>query len=109
MRAAFVLLLVGCAHDLPDEQACLEVGWAIAARTSECEGDAELGAERFEAFEAAYTCQASSDPAVDLELALYECPLVLRNLACELVVTYGDDLTAWLSSSPACAALLEPT
>jgi hypothetical protein len=108
VRAAAAAALVACAHPLPDDQVCLETGYAIAARTEACTGDPELGVERQEAFEADYVCDLPElvDPAAEKDL--FDCPLTLRNLACELVEDYGDDLDRWLSSSPTCGAMLDP-
>ena len=109
MKRWFVVLgVAGCAHDLPDDQVCLEVGWAIAARTEQCEGDPELGAARAELFESSYVCAVPQLSFPEEEKDLYTCALVVRNLACELAIAYGDNLEAWLSSSPACAVILDP-
>lgn len=111
MRPAVLLLAAtGCyeSHALPPEAVCEEAGFAIAARTEECTGDSELGADRQEAFDAAYTCVLPPLNAPEDEQDLYECGLVLRNLACELVLEYGDDLDRWLQSSDACLAITEP-
>lgn len=102
------LLLAGCPHDLPDDQACLEVGTAIGARTEACTGDPELGVARIEAFEAAYACSLPELATPEQERDLFECALVVRNLACELVEAYGDDLDAWLQSNGTCGVILEP-
>lgn len=111
MRAtlpAFASLLAGCAHELPPDQACLEIGYAIAARTEACDGDAEGAVDRLEAFESDYVCTVPEliEPAQERDL--FGCSLVLRNLACELVLDYGDDLDAWLASSPVCDTLVDP-
>lgn len=112
MRRAPLLLVVACAGELPSDQPCIEVGTAIGARTEACTGDADLAVARMEAFEAGYACvveeqvEEATDP--ELQADLYECALVLRNLACELVDDYGDDLDLWLGSSPVCALILEP-
>jgi hypothetical protein len=109
MRAAVLLAAAaGCAHPLDDDQPCLEVGYAIASRTAECEDSDEAGVARFDLFESRYTCDLARVRASENDVGLYECAFVLRNLACELVVDYGDDLDRWMASSPACAAILEP-
>ncbi len=110
MRALPLLLLAGCLErlELPPETACIEAGYAIGARTEECTGDSELGAERIEQYEADYTCVNPDLIAPEYELGLFECGLVMRNLACELVTEYGDDLDLWLRSSDACAAITDP-
>lgn len=102
---------VACAHDLPAEQPCTEVGFAIAARYEQCTGDTDGALALYEAFEADVTCLADTfplrGPDGEPDPVAYECALVTRNLACELVEQYGQDLSLWLSSSPVCGALLE--
>lgn len=102
------LALIGCAHELPPEQPCLEVGYAIAARTEECTGDVDLAVSREEAFDAAYACTPPPLDAPEQENHLYTCALTVRNLACELALEHGDDLDAWLASSPVCRTILVP-
>ena len=106
---AGIFAAAGCAHALPEEQPCIEVSTAIGARTEQCTGDTELALQRMDAFEADYTCDLPDEIPEENERDLYECALVVRNIACELALEYGDDLDAWLSSSPTCGALLEPT
>jgi hypothetical protein len=100
------VLLAACSKDVDPEHACVEAGIAIGARTEECTGDAALGEARVETFEATVTCTVPelADPVQEADL--YECALVLRNLACELVDEYGDDLAAWLQTS-SCPALTD--
>jgi hypothetical protein len=102
------LLAAGCAHGLPEEQPCLEAGYAIGARSEACGVDAAVAVERIERLEAEYACTIPAGLTIEQENPLYECALVTRNLACELVVEYGDDLDRWLGSSSACPAILEP-
>lgn len=109
MRPAVPLcaVLIACAHALPEEQPCIEVETALGARTEQCTGDIDLGMARMEVFEETYTCTIPEDTTSESSRDLYECALVVRNIACELALEYGDDLDAWLSSSPVCALLLE--
>lgn len=103
-----VLFLLGCATKLDGEDLCAEVGYAIASRTQTCTGDGERADARYEKFADEYTCvevDLQDEPSHPEDL--YACPLAIRNLACELVETYGDDLDAWLGASPACGALVE--
>lgn len=112
MRRALLppLLALGCleSRTLPQETACIEAGYAIGARTEECTGDSELGAARIERFEADYECVNPTLEYPEEELLYFECGLVIRNLACELVVEYGDDLDRWLRSSDACGVITDP-
>jgi hypothetical protein len=116
--AVAVLLLAGaggCRRSLPEDALCKEVGYAIAGRTVQCTGDEALGNARFEAFEDDYTCvdvpveNLTQDTAAPVAPQnLYHCPLALRNLPCELVIEYGDDLDRWLTASPVCAYITSP-
>ena len=108
---ASLLLLAGCPKNLPDDQACVEVGYAIAARVEQCTGDADLGESLYDRFEAETTCRlpVKDEASIVYEqpVLAFECAFVTRNLACELAVEYGDDLSLWLGSSPICRAILE--
>lgn len=105
-----LLLLAGCPTEIASDDICKEVGYAIAGRTQECTGDVALAEARYEAFSADYTCVADDgrDTALYLTEDLYACPLAIRNLACELVDSYGDDTEAWLRASPFCALIVGP-
>jgi hypothetical protein len=100
--------LLACDQSVDPEQPCLEVGYAIGARTEACEGDPALGQERVEAFESAYVCALPELAIPEEERDLYRCALIVRHLACELVLDYGDDFELWLASSPDCATILDP-
>ena len=101
--------LLACATAIEADDLCQEVGYAIASRTQTCTGDADAAEARYTRFEEDYTCvevDPSDTGGVRAE-DLYACPLAIRNLACELVDDYGDDLDAWLGASPVCALLVE--
>lgn len=104
-----LLLVMGCPTEIGPDDICKEVGYAIAGRTQECTGDVALAESRYTAFSEDYTCIASQgrDTAIYLTEDLYACPLGIRNLACELVESYGDDTDAWLQASPFCALIVE--
>ncbi len=108
IRALLFTAAAGCAHQLPSDQACLEVGYAIGSRSEACGLDQKLATERIATFEERYACTIPEDVTLEEESPLYECALVTRNLACELVVEYGDDFDRWLASSSACPVILEP-
>lgn len=105
-------LVASCATTIEPDAFCKEVGYAIAGRTQECTGDTELSEARYLLFEETYTCvevdpnDTATEDGVKPE-DLFACPLAIRNLACELVDQYGDDLDAWLATSPMCELLVE--
>lgn len=118
-RATTLLLLVGCSSlrtvegDLP----CLEAGYAIARRTFECTGDAELANARYVRFEAEYECVVVDYPEIEepneylvgeegLPGDWFHCSFAIGELACELVDAYGDDIDQWLTASPSCSEVV---
>lgn len=116
MRPAVVVGLtlgvgtVGCTQALEPDHLCREVGYAIAGRTVQCTGESSLAEARFDALLAGYTCRPVSGESFGEDTAgrvapqeLFHCPLAIRNLPCEKVDEYGDDLDRWLEASPACA------
>ena len=107
--------LLGCQSlDAVDPEApCLEAGYAIAWRTYDCTGDADLANARYERFAENYECIAIDYPEIDAEgLTLLEnaknpgnyfhCAFLIGELACELVDQYGDDIDQWLATSETC-------
>lgn len=108
----FFLVFSACATTMEPDDFCQEVGYAIAGRTQDCTGDGELAEARYAAFEENYTC-VEVDPSDTAGVSgvrpedLFACPLAIRNLACELVESHGDNLDAWLATSPTCALLVE--
>lgn len=111
-RVLLLLPLTACPHELPTDQYCKEVAWAIAGRTQECTGDSDLSRTRYELFFEKYTCVEYAiedyDSAPIAYQNLFHCPLAIRALPCELVQDYGDDLDRWLTASPVCPYLVEP-
>lgn len=110
---AFVggLLVAGCARKAAEDQACFEARVAMGARLEECAADTEAGLALMDALEDQRSCQVNNgDPRLDtsnedVEVGLFECAFVLRNLACELAVDYGADPAPWLASHPVCELL----
>ena len=100
---------------MPKDQACREVGWAIAARVYSCTGDPSLATARAEDFDREATCieWSADDPefSAPADTAsgpvrpedLFSCAFTLRNLPCDTVTALGDDLSAWLATDPTCA------
>lgn len=115
-RRALPLLLAlpGCLamQEIDPDQPCLEAGYAIAWVTEECTGDRALANARFERFQQAYTCIPHA-PADDVAAGiqpedLYACADTIDDVSCETAETYGDDISAWMSVSEACAWVAEP-
>jgi hypothetical protein len=118
--AGAVLALIGlCSCDpikpMPDDLPCREAGYAIAARTAECTGDAALGQARYEDYRARYSCilWEADDPALKDSSNpgpedLFSCAFTLRNIACEVALDLGDDIDGWLSLDPGCTWVAQP-
>lgn len=99
---------------------CTEAGFAIARRTFDCTGDADLANARYALFEAETACiemtyddqgKLTSGPGAGSEVLAeqtYHCAFVIGELACETVDDLGDDIWAWLSYSEACDYVIEP-
>lgn len=124
------LALAACPslHTLPEEQACVEIGYAIADRTYACTSDPDLANERYLAFEDAYDCLdlpdavivtsptgggtfvggTDGEPLPVQPADYFHCAFAIRQLPCELVETYGDDLAQYLTASDACPWLVAP-
>ena len=115
-RWLVVLALAGCAVvEEPDPlEPCLEAGYAIAYVSEVCSGDAEVGNDRYHRFEKDFRCvpRAWDDP--ELEAAgiqvedLYGCAFAIRQLTCETVDEYGNDIGAYLDVSNACGWITTP-
>ncbi len=101
--------ILGCPTAVEPDDFCQEVGYAIAGRTQECTGQTKVAEARYTTFAEAYRCKDwdVADTAVVHAEDLYACPLAIRELPCELVSAYDDDLDAWLEASPMCALLVE--
>lgn len=100
------LVLAGCRitpsfEGLSPEEACAEIGYAIANKTMECEGDLALSQEHFDEFEADYECRvlpesegrAASDASYD---AAFECVSTVLLLTCADAKLDGGDYHDWL-------------
>ena len=115
MRAILsVVLAVGCARVIDDDQPCAEARIAMAARLEECTGDSEAASALLDKATEETECQwPDGDPRLDtavpgVQTGVYECAFVLRNLACEIAEANGQDVDAWLAASPVCQILLVP-
>jgi len=109
MRRLLPLLVAGCAstwEEMPVRQVCDDVGFAVAARTMACTGDADLAQRREEDLLASYDCTVVSlDEPID---RYYHCPVAVQALTCPEVRAAGDDLASWLDASWVCGHILEP-
>lgn len=90
---------------MPTDQVCRDTGYAIAARTLDCEGDRELADERYAAFRADYRCLVS-DLGRDPVDVYYHCVAEISRAGCQEVRRFNDDLRRYLALSPACAQFL---
>jgi hypothetical protein len=114
-----LMALLGCQSlgAVDPEAPCLEAGYAIAWRTFDCTGDADLANARYERFVDTRTCIPVDYPEIDAAgLTLlddadnpgnyFHCAFLIGEIACELVEQYGDDLDQWLATSETCALVV---
>jgi hypothetical protein len=102
------LVALGCGDSysaMPTDQVCRDTGFAIAARTLDCENDPDLADERYEAFREDYRClvrDLERDP-VDV---YYHCVSRISQASCTQVRRFDDNLRRYLELSPTCAQFL---
>jgi hypothetical protein len=90
-----LLALLGCS----ERRSCEDIGEAIAVRTWDCTGDAELGYARAERLQFASTCSIDpGDPVVP-----ESCTQEIEDLGCDRVDALGDDPFDWLAAAPDCS------
>ncbi len=99
-RLLLPLLLAGCGR-VP----CGDVGRAIADQTLTCEGSAALGITRARALEYMGTCP-NDEGWWDPFGVPKRCVSAIEGLECAEVKALGNDIEAWLATSPACDDLL---
>lgn len=108
-----VLLLAGCGagfQELPQDHACLEVGYALAHLAESCSGERAVGNRRYEQFRDEYAC-LTRDQAVEAGTNpedLYDCAFAIQALSCDVEADFGDDLSRYMDVSPGCALVAEP-
>jgi hypothetical protein len=92
--------------DLPADEVCKDVGYSIANRVLSCTDDDTRSRQLYAAFNRDYSCRVF--PANDDQIPnYYECPVAVREVPCDQVIAYGDDLDDWLAPLPYCARILE--
>lgn len=79
---------------------CDEVGYAIAAKTLECSGDADQANRAYEDYRAQSSCPGGNEP---VEVGTTSCSEEVLNVSCDTVNVAIDDLGSWVPSS--CGAL----
>jgi hypothetical protein len=105
---ALVACLTACGESykgMGRDQVCRDTGYAIAARTLDCEGDSDVAEARYNAFLEDYECLVKDlqrDP-VDV---YYHCVAEISAASCTQVRRFEDDLPRYLALSPACAQFL---
>lgn len=106
LMAALALLACGkISEEFPADQVCRDVGYAISARTFECEADTALAEKRFEQFSSQYQCLVREVERTPIDV-YYHCPAQITATTCEQVEAYGDDLLPYLLLSPTCRQFL---
>jgi hypothetical protein len=107
------LALAGCGagfQELPQDHACLEVGYALAHLAEPCPGERSVGNARYEQFRDEYAC-LTRDEAVEAGTNpedLYDRAFAIQALPCDVEADFGDDLSQYMAISPGCALVAEP-
>lgn len=90
---------------MPTDQVCRDTGYAIAARTLDCEGNPDTADARYATFREDYRCLVS-DLGRDPVDVYYHCVAAISRAECEQIRRFSDDLRRYLTLSPACAQFL---
>lgn len=119
--AAIAIFAVACTSDeLPKDEVCRDVGYSVANRVFACLGDGQLANQRYEQVWDGFNCNAADIERAEFDFengdfgrytegALYQCPAAVRNVTCEQVAAYGDNLAAWIAeASPMCPIVMTP-
>jgi hypothetical protein len=102
LRAVILSLVAGCTgiSDMPADEPCKNVGYAVASRTEACLGDGKLANARFTRFQGTYTCTVASPTEQD-----FTCAVAVNATTCEAVAANGETWDKWLLASPACGTI----
>lgn len=96
----------GAPEDLTPQDLCDDVGFSIANVVERCTGDYELANDRFDQYEKLYDCRVKSVTHPEMR-EYYVCPVALRDLTCEQVAQFGDDLDLWFQAVPICVEVVQ--
>lgn len=121
LLAVGALSLASCDQELPGDEICRDIGYAIANKSFECDGDADLANKRYEDFTSRYTCKIKDIPGEDQLLDdrisepprdsvgdPYKCSAAILQFTCDKVAQIGEDYDQWLSASSFCGAAYDP-
>ena len=99
--------LGGCPiYPLENDELCKEAGYSIANRTYSCTANPELANQRYEKFAREFTCSITDVQRAPVVCYL-ECAEAINALSCDDVDALGNDIEAWLLTSPQCSRMFE--
>lgn len=104
LLAGFSLGCIAQLTPMSTAQLCDDVLYAIDARVYACDGDEDAALAAFEALTAQAQCTAVWADHDDVD-AQYGCVSGMSSVSCDDAATFGEDLSAWLASEPACDGL----
>lgn len=115
------IILASCDELLPADEICRDIGYAIANKSFECNGDVDASNKKYEDFMAKHTCKIKDFPSegqlLDDRISTpprdsvgdpYKCSASILQFSCDKVSQIGDDSDQWLSASPYCLAVYDP-
>lgn len=122
LTALAALLMASCDQELPGDEICRDIGYAIANKWFECTGDVEASNARYEQFIDTHSCKISELPSEDQLLNdristpprdsvgdPYQCSAAILQFTCEKALAIGEDSDQWLSASAQCNAAYSPS
>lgn len=107
-----LLAFAACNYDeLPPEEVCADIGYAIATRSYQCGEDSDTANGRYEDFDEGWRCQTDEiESIIDDEGpgAVYACATALGRVSCDDAEEAGDSIDEWLAFEERCADLVTP-
>lgn len=107
-----LLAWVACFTEIPEGEGCRDIGYAIANKSFECDGDFNKANERYEDFTRRFSC-SYRNPTLEESVELPEgvpthfgCSRGILSLSCEQIARYPSDDYAWWLSAAGCGSVV---
>src|SRR5438270_13982830 len=106
LLAALLASACGGVSDYQDDDACKSAGYSIASRTLDCTGSLHLANSRYVSLlrstrctahdlAKGFTCMEDDPPSCD-DVNPFMCAVMINEVTCAEVASYGDDIERWL-------------
>jgi len=102
LGCAALITFAACDAPLPGDEVCRDIGYSIANRVFECNGDPIDANAQYSKFIDSHPCllNAGSMPSADH----YKCSQGIMAFSCDQAKRYGTDYDTWLANAgPGCA------